>query len=158
MRRLVPVLTASLLAGVLTGCIYKGAKVVEGTDLAVGFTVPQADGVAQLDVLNYLSGFRLGVAENAAMTVKYTVAETNSYFGCITTRTMKSIDATVEPCETSTQAPSTPAPNLPARATAQKPIATSAAEDHHSSPEETDATGTAGTSSIHQSPNPPITQ
>ena len=91
------------------GCIYKGAKVVEGTDLAVGFTVPQADGVAQLDVLNYLSGFRLGVAENAALTVRYTVSETNSYFGCVTTRTMKAIDATVEPCETSTQAPPSPA-------------------------------------------------
>lgn len=86
----------------LAGCAYKGAKVVEGTDLALGFTVPGTDGAAQLDILNYLSGFRLGVAENAALKVKYTVAETNDWFwGAATTRTLKYIDAKVEPCEVS---------------------------------------------------------
>ena len=152
MKRWVLSALCLVLVAWCAGCIYKGAKVTEGTDLAIGLTIPQADGAAQLDVLNYLSGFRLGVAENAALTVKYTCSETNSYFGCITTRTLKTIDATVEPCETT--APS----DLPARASAQKPIATSAAEYHNSSLEETDATGTAGTSSILQSPNPPITQ
>lgn len=84
------------------GCAYKGAKVVEGTDLAVGFTIPGTDGAAQMDVLNYLSGFRLGVAENAGLKVKYTVAETNDFlWGAAITRTWKSIDAKVEPCEVS---------------------------------------------------------
>lgn len=81
------------------GCVYKGAKVTEGTDLAVGLTVPGSEGALTLDALNYLTGFRLGVAENAGLKVKYTCAETNSYFGCITTRIYKSIDAKVEPCE-----------------------------------------------------------
>lgn len=68
----------------------------------MGFTVPGTDGAIQFDVLNYLSGFRLGVAENAALKVKYTVAETNDFlWGAATTRTWKSIDAKVEPCEVS---------------------------------------------------------
>ena len=84
----------------LSGCVYKGAKVTEGTDLAVGFTVPGTEGAIQFDALNYLTGFRLGIAENATLTVTYTCAETNSYLGVVTTRVYKSIDAKVEPCET----------------------------------------------------------
>lgn len=92
----------TIMALAVCGCIYKGAKVVEGTDLAVGFTIPGTDGAAQMDVLNCLSGFRLGVAENAALKVKYTVAETNDYLGVVHIRSLKTIDAKVEPCETST--------------------------------------------------------
>jgi hypothetical protein len=88
----------------LSGCVYRGAKVTEGTDLALGFTVPGTDAALQFDALNYLTGFRLGVAENAALTVKYSCAETNSYLGCITTRVVKTIDATVSPCETKEEA------------------------------------------------------
>ena len=89
------------------GCVYKGAKVIEGTDLAVGFTVPGTEGAVQFDALNWLSGFRLGIAENSGLKVKYTVAETNDFFwGAATTRVWKSIDAKVEPCEVTPQ-PST---------------------------------------------------
>lgn len=86
----------SLLFG---GCIYKGAKITEGTDLAVGINVPASEGALQLQVLNYLSGFRLGVAENSAMTVEYSTIESNSYFGVINTSTRKDVKASVEPCE-----------------------------------------------------------
>jgi len=99
-RLLTKTATVLVLCALLAGCIYKGAKVVEGTDLAVGFTVPGTDGAAQMDVLNWLSGFRLGVAENAALKVKYAVAETNDYFGVVHVRSYKTIDAKVEPCET----------------------------------------------------------
>ena len=92
------------LASLVSGCIYKGAKITEGVDLAVGLTVPATDGAVSLDVLNYLSGFRLGVAENARLTVDYATAETNSYLGIVTTRTSKSVRATVEPCEVSATA------------------------------------------------------
>ncbi len=81
----------------LHGCVYRGAKVVEGTDLAVGISVPATDGAADLTVLNYLSGFRLGVAKDAEMSVKYSSAETNSWFGVCTTRSMKTVEATVTP-------------------------------------------------------------
>ena len=92
------------LASLVSGCIYKGAKITEGVDLAVGLTVPATDGAVSLDVLNYLSGFRLGVAENARLTVDYATAETNFYLGIVTTRTSKSVRATVEPCEVSATA------------------------------------------------------
>ena len=84
----------------LTGCVYRGAKITEGTDLAIGLTVPGTEGVLQFNALNYLSGFRLGVAENAALTVEYSTVATNSYFGVVKTETAKRIKAKVEPCET----------------------------------------------------------
>lgn len=93
---------ASVLAG---GCSYKGAKVVEGTDLAVGINVPVSEGSAQFQLMNYLSGFRLGVDRNAILKVKYTVSESNSYFGVIQTGTSKSVDAKVEPCEKDNSSP-----------------------------------------------------
>lgn len=93
-------LCAAALLGtlmLLSGCVYRGAKVVEGTDLAVGLSVPATDGAADLTVFNYLSGFRLGVAKDAEMTVKYSSAETNSWFGVCTTRSAKTVEATVTP-------------------------------------------------------------
>ena len=81
------------------GCVYKGAKVTEGTSLVVGLDVPGTDGVAELNVLSWLSGFRLGVAENARLELEYTAAETNSYFGVVQTRIAKTVKAKVEPCE-----------------------------------------------------------
>ena len=88
-----------ILATGVCGCVYKGAKVTEGTDFALGINVPTAEGTFQFDLVNYLSGFRLGVAENARLELRYTHAETNEYFGCVTTRTYKTVDAVVEPCE-----------------------------------------------------------
>ena len=81
------------------GCLYRGAKITEGTDIAVGLTVPGSEETVQLNALNYLSGFRLGIAENAALTLRYSCATTNSYFGVVHSETVKSIDATVSPCE-----------------------------------------------------------
>lgn len=96
--------TVAVAVVLAAGCVYKGAKVIEGTDLAVGFTVPGTEGAIQFDALNYLSGFRLGVAENSGLKVKYTVAETNDYlWGAATTRVWKTIDAKVEPCEITPQ-------------------------------------------------------
>ena len=108
----------SLLAVALfTGCTYKGAKVTEGTDLAIGLNIPVTEGTLQFQALNYLSGFRLAVDRNAIMRVKYTVAETNSYLGCVSTRVLKTVDATVEPCETSPE---------PTAASCAEPLAASA--------------------------------
>lgn len=87
------------LAGLVCGCVYRGAKVTEGTDLAIGLTVPGTEGMVQLNALNYLSGFRLGVAENSALTMEYTTVASNTYFGIVETQTSKRIKAKVEPCE-----------------------------------------------------------
>lgn len=91
------------LAWTVCGCIYKGAKVTEGTDLAIGLTVPGTEGMVQLNALNYLSGFRLGVAENSALTMEYTTVASNTYFGIVETQTSKRIKAKVEPCEAALQ-------------------------------------------------------
>lgn len=88
---------AAALAAALSGCAYRGAKVTEGTDLAVGISVPGADGSLRLDALNWLSGFRLAVAENSRLTVDYATSETNDYLGVVHTRTAKRVRATVEP-------------------------------------------------------------
>ena len=93
---LVAALALMMMCG---GCLYKGAKITEGTDIAVGLTVPGSEETVQLNALNYLSGFRLGIAENAALTLRYSCATTNSYFGVVRSETVKSIDATVSPCE-----------------------------------------------------------
>lgn len=107
MKNKIFLVSCATCAALLAGCVYRGAKVTEGTDLAIGLSVPGTDGTIALDVLNYLSGFRLGVAENARLEVNYIHAETNSYLGCVTTRIYKSIDAIVEPCEVaSTNTPS----------------------------------------------------
>ena len=98
---LLALVAALSLALICSGCVYRGAKITEGTDLAVGINVPSTDGALQLQLLNYLSGFRLGVAENAALTLRYSCATTNSYFGIVHSETVKSIDATVSPCEVS---------------------------------------------------------
>jgi hypothetical protein len=100
------ILTILALASVFAGgCSYKGVKVVEGTDLIVGINVPVSEGSAQFQLMNYLSGFRLGVDRNAKLKVKYIVAETNTYFGVIQTSTSKSVDAKVEPSEKDNSSP-----------------------------------------------------
>lgn len=93
-----PFICAAFAASLLCGCagVGDGAKIVEGTDLTFGVQFPYTE-QETMAVVNYLTGFRVGVAENARCRVKYSCAETNSYFGMITTRTAKTIDATVTP-------------------------------------------------------------
>lgn len=99
---------ALAVALALTGCVYKGGKITEGTDLAVGLTVPGTEGAVQVNALNWLSGFRLGVAENAALTVEYSSAATNSFFGVVHSSSVKRIKAKVEPCEGAATAEASP--------------------------------------------------
>ena len=122
---------ASVLAATSAGCVYRGCKITEGTDLAIGLTVPGTEGVLQFNALNYLSGFRLGVAENAALTVEYTTVATNTYFGVVTTETAKRIKAKVEPCETAAQSadPAAPSADLSCAAGASSPSTPAAPAD-----------------------------
>lgn len=83
-----------------SGCIYKGAKINEGVNLVAGINVPITDGALQVNALDWCTGFRMGVAENAAFKCRYTCATTNSFFGVIHTFCFKTIDAEVSPCET----------------------------------------------------------
>jgi hypothetical protein len=90
----------ALLGMLCGGCVYKGAKITEGTNLILGMDVPTTEGAFQFDLLNFTTGFSLGVAENARLEVEYSTVSTNSYFGVVRTETAKHVKATVEPCET----------------------------------------------------------
>lgn len=92
-------ISAALCLALCLGCAYKGAKIVEGTDMSLGVSLPGTSGMADMAVVNWLSGFRFAVANGAELTLEYTNAETNTYFGCVTTRTFKQINATVTPVE-----------------------------------------------------------
>lgn len=88
-----------ILCMALAGCVYKGGKVVDGTNLAIGMKIPVENAPLKFEALNWLSGFRLGIDQNARLELEYTVAETNSYFGVVRTSQCKSVTATIEPCE-----------------------------------------------------------
>ena len=81
----------------LCGCAAESAKIVEGTDLSVGFSLPGAEGEANFTVFNWLSGFKTTTAESSRVRLTYTCAETNDYFGTIHTRTWKRVNATITP-------------------------------------------------------------
>lgn len=95
------IIFALSVAFALCGCVVDdGAKVVEGTDLTLGMSLPYSEGSETMAVINYLTGFRLNVAENSRCEMVYRCAETNEYlWGAATTRIQKYIKAKVEPCE-----------------------------------------------------------
>ena len=91
---------ASLAITYFSGCLYKGAKVTEGVDFSAGVSIPQSEGVAQVSFVNYLSGFRFGVAENSGMSCEYFGTNTFSFaFGLYEGVQTKHFRAKVEPCE-----------------------------------------------------------
>lgn len=92
-KKLLPVVISALLLG----CASESAKVVEGTDLSVGFSLPMAEGESNFTVFNYLSGFKTTTSESSRVKLRYTCAETNDYFGVISTRTTKAVDAEIWP-------------------------------------------------------------
>lgn len=90
-------LAAALAALLLSGCAAESAKVVEGTDLSVGFSLPGMEGEANFTLFNYLSGFKVTTSESSKVRLEYSCAETNDYFGAITTRVFKRVKAQIEP-------------------------------------------------------------
>lgn len=91
---LIGILAAAIAFG---GCASESAKIVEGTDLSVGFSIPGAEGEANFTVFNYLSGFKTTTAESSRVKLTFTCAESNDYFGVITTRVNKKVDAEIWP-------------------------------------------------------------
>ena len=92
------VLLGTLAAALaFAGCASESAKIVEGTDLSVGFTIPGDEGEANFTVFNYLSGFKTTTAESSRVKLTFTCAESNDYFGVITTRVNKKVDAEIWP-------------------------------------------------------------
>ena len=82
----------------LCGCAYKGGKVVDGTNLAVGMTIPGTEWT--INALDYVGGVRVAGNDMTRITVTNEVAETNDYFGVVTTRRRTRMAAAIEPVST----------------------------------------------------------
>ncbi len=89
------VLCALVFAPVAGCASYKGGKVVDGTNLAVGMRLPGTEWT--LNVLDYIGGMRVAANEGCTISVTNSVAETNSYFGVVTTSRSSTIHATISP-------------------------------------------------------------
>ena len=97
-----------------TGCAYRGGKVVDGANLAIGMTIPGTEW--SINALDYVGGVRVAGQDSTRITVTNEVNETNDYFGVVTTRRKTRMSATIEP-EAGQAAPTA----IPAAAPIQTP-------------------------------------
>ena len=96
-------LLATIAIGALcSGCAYKGGKVVDGTNLCIGMTIPGTEWT--INALDYVGGVRVAGNDQTSICVSNEVAETNSYFGVVETRRHSKMTATIEPTESSSEA------------------------------------------------------
>lgn len=79
------------------GCAYKGGKVVDGTNLAIGMKIPGTEW--NVSLLDYVGGVRVAGQDSTRITVTNEVAETNTYFGVVETRRHTRMSAEIAPVE-----------------------------------------------------------
>ena len=121
---LVVLAVALLCALALSGCAnYKGGKIVEGTDIAAGMSIPQSGGTLQIDALNFLTGFRFLFCDNAGVKCEYTTTNSVSAFGVYSSTTVKHIEIELTP--TIDEAAEGPAQETETTATAETDAALS---------------------------------
>lgn len=95
MKRIV---VCAALTASLCGCsVYRGGRVVDGTNLEIGMMVPGTSW--NIDFLSYTGGMKVAGNDATAITVTNVVAETNSYFGVVTTHRHTRMTAAIEPTE-----------------------------------------------------------
>ena len=104
-----PLLAILAIGALCSGCAYKGGKVVDGTNLCVGMTIPGTEWA--INALDYVGGVRVAGNDQTSICVSNEVAETNSYFGVVETHRHSKMTATIEPTETSSEANATANPN-----------------------------------------------
>ena len=97
-----PLLAILAIGALFAGCAYKGGKVVDGTNLAIGMTIPGTEWT--INALDYVGGLRVAGNDQTSICVSNEVVETNSYFGVIETHRHSRMTATIEPTETSSEA------------------------------------------------------
>ena len=97
-----PLLAILAIGALFAGCAYKGGKVVDGTNLCIGMTIPGTEGT--INALDYVGGLRVAGNDQTSICVSNEVMETNSYFGVVETRRHSRMTATIEPTETSSEA------------------------------------------------------
>ena len=91
-----PILAVLAIGVVCGGCAYKGGKVVDGTNLCVGMTIPGTEWT--INALDYVGGLRVAGNDQTSITVSNEVVETNAYFGVVRTQRHTKMAATIEPC------------------------------------------------------------
>ena len=104
-----PLLAIIAIGALCDGCAYKGGKVVDGTNLCVGMTIPGTEWT--INALDYVGGIRVAGNDQTSICVSNEVAETNSYFGVVETHRHSKMTATIEPTEASSAANATANPN-----------------------------------------------
>ena len=97
-----PLLSILAIGSLFSGCAYKGGKVVDGTNLCIGMTIPGTEWTTH--ALDYAGGLRVARNDQTSLCVSNEVMETNSYFGVVETRRHSRMTATIEPTETSSEA------------------------------------------------------
>ena len=97
-----PILAILAIGALFAGCAYKGGKVVDGTNLCIGMTIPGTEWT--INALDYVGGLRVAGNDQTSICVSNEVMETNSYFGVVETRRHSRMTATIEPTETSSEA------------------------------------------------------
>ena len=97
-----PLLAILAIGALFAGCAYKGGKVIDGTNLAIGMTIPGTEWA--INALDYVGGLRVAGNDQTSICVSNEVMETNSYFGVVETRRHSKMTATIEPTETSSEA------------------------------------------------------
>ena len=97
-----PLLAILAIGALFAGCAYKGGKVVDGTNLCIGMTIPGTEWT--INALDYVGGLRVAGNDQTSICVSNEVMETNSYFGVVETRRNSRMTATIEPTETSSEA------------------------------------------------------
>ena len=100
-----PLLAILAIGALFAGCAYKGGKVVDGTNLCIGMTIPGTEWT--INALDYVGGVRVAGNDQTSICVSNEVSETNSYFGVVETRRQSKMMATIEPMETSSEANAT---------------------------------------------------
>ena len=97
-----PLLAILAIGALFAGCAYKGGKVVDGTNLCIGMTIPGTEWT--INALDYVCGLRVAGNDQTSICVSNEVMETDSYFGVVETRRHSRMTATIEPTETSSEA------------------------------------------------------
>lgn len=109
MSLLWPLLAIIAIGALCSGCVYKGGKIVDGTNLCVGMTIPGTEWT--INALDYVGGIRVAGNDQTSIRVSNEVVETNSYFGVVETHRHSKMTATIEPTEASSEANSTESSN-----------------------------------------------
>ena len=93
-------LGAALAAALLAGCSseYTGSRTVVGEQTALPELSDSSDSVS-LRVYESVKGAKVWTAKDCNVTIAYTNAYTNTYFGIVESRDYMTLNVEIEPCE-----------------------------------------------------------